>query len=441
MPLSTFAAVTLDHEARALLTRLAIVKPFAQIIPAVAAAHISPAATTSIEEYLVSGRKELRRLVTGYLQWIRRAGRRVEPSEAQRRLAIIRLKFNAVLTQFDIFADALVQRCEHEYGVWLAGLDLVADDALNLPGGYFTHPPIVVYLDRGHGAAIRRARTRLPGGGENPVAIIRIPRERMVGSGIASSLMHEVGHQGAALLGLIGSMQSTLLDEQKKSSARHRLAWYLWHRWISEILADFWAVAKVGVAATQGLIGVVSLPRAFVFRVNIDDPHPVPWIRVKLSIAMGKVLYPHPQWEKLSQIWEAFYPKASLEPKKLHIIRILEETMPRFTRLLVNHQPESLAGKSLREVFSLEERMPDRLSDLYERWRVSPFEMQNTSPVLVFAVLGQAKQDGKLQPAEESRIIAKELNQWALGRAMRPLSSQKERRPRRPPVRIMTAAT
>ena len=37
----------------------------------------------------------------------------------------------------------------------------------------------------------------------NPVAIIRVPRERMVGHGIASSLVHEVGHQGAALLGLV----------------------------------------------------------------------------------------------------------------------------------------------------------------------------------------------------------------------------------------------
>jgi len=33
------------------------------------------------------------------------------------------------------------------------------------------------------------------GGGENPVAIVRVPRERMVGNGIASSLVHEVGHQ------------------------------------------------------------------------------------------------------------------------------------------------------------------------------------------------------------------------------------------------------
>jgi len=36
------------------------------------------------------------------------------------------------------------------------------------------------------GAAIRRARTRLPGGQPSPVGILRIPRERMIGHGVAS---------------------------------------------------------------------------------------------------------------------------------------------------------------------------------------------------------------------------------------------------------------
>ena len=99
-----------------------------------------------------------------------------------------------MLTQFDIFADVLSQRSEHDTGVWLSGLDVVAADALALPD-YYEAPPVICYLDRGHGAAIRRARTRLPGGSENPVAVVRVPRERMVGSGIASSLVHEVGHQ------------------------------------------------------------------------------------------------------------------------------------------------------------------------------------------------------------------------------------------------------
>jgi hypothetical protein len=114
--------------------------------------------------------------------------------------------------------------------------------------------------------------------------------------------------------------------------------------------------------------------------------------------------------------------------------------MPRFISLLMNHRPEPLAGKTLGLAFSPAERRPERLSALYARWHLSSSEMLNASPVMVFAVLGQAKQDGKLLPAEESRIVAKLLNQWAFGRAMRPLSSENQRRPRRPPLRTMTAA-
>ena len=64
-------------------------------------------------------------------------------------------------------------------GTATAGSASVAADALALPE-YYEAPPVICYLDRGIGGAIRRARTRMPGGGENPVAVIRIPRERMI---------------------------------------------------------------------------------------------------------------------------------------------------------------------------------------------------------------------------------------------------------------------
>lgn len=300
------------HETRALLTRLARVKPFVLQETMVPAAAISPAAQIGIEQFLAKGRSDLRQMALAYLQWLESdEGRRSPPAQAQSRYVLLRLRFNAVLDQFDTFADVLTQRSEHEMGVWLSGLDVAAADALALPGCYDA-PPVICYLDRGHGAAIRRARTRLPGGGQNPVAIIRVPRDRMVGTGIASSLVHEVGHQGAALLDLIHSIRPTLIGLQR-GDAKQRIVWRLWERWISEILADFWAVAKVGVSGTLGLMGVVSLPRPFVFRVNLDDPHPIPWIRGKLSCAMGNALYPHPQWGRLAALWESFYPTRELD--------------------------------------------------------------------------------------------------------------------------------
>jgi len=419
MPTSSAAVATLDYEARALLNRLARVRPFALTTPMVTAANVPPAAARAIELHLVAGRRRLRELGRHYVTWLRSpAGRRAGDVEAQRRLAFLRLRFNAILHQFDIFADVLTQRAEAENGVWLAGLDSLAADALRLPGSPFEPPPAVTYLDRGQGAAIRRARTRLPGGDKNPVAVIRIPRERMVGSGIASSLVHEAGHQGAALLGLVDSVRKELRAERLRHGGRQAQAWELWQRWISEILADFWSLAQVGVGATQGLMGVVSLPRAFVFRLQVDDPHPFPWIRVKLSTAFGALLYPDPQWSLLDRLWERFYPRQGLDGERLALIAAIEATLPDFVRRLAGHRPAALRGRRLADAFDTAARRPERLRALWQSWRRRPGDMRRAAPTLAFAVLGQAKQDRRLAVEEEGRWVSDLLRHWALVSAL-----------------------
>jgi hypothetical protein len=296
-------------------------------------------------------------------------------------------------------------------------LDALAADALALPGGYFDPPPVVCYLDRGHGAAIRRARTRLPGGGINPVAVIQVPRERMISNGIASSLVHEVGHQGAALLDLVNSLRRSLNRMQSSRNGTMNV-WFLFNRWISEILSDFWSVARVGICSSLGLMGVVSLPRAFVFRTNLDDPHPIPWIRVKLSCAMGDALYPHPQWAKLAAIWESYYPLTGLSSDKRQIFTDLEAAIPEFVSLLVNHRPESLRGETLGGALASADRSPSHLRDIYRAWQADPSLKSKTQPSLVFAAIGQARADGALTPEKESRLLSDVLTYWAMRNAL-----------------------
>jgi len=411
MKAPAFAHWMLDQEARSLLTRLARLKPFVLSEPMLLAASLLPPAQIAIERLLAQGRRELKDQVEAFRGWLRGAGREAAPEQAQRRFTFLRLRFNAVLTQLDLFSDVVTQRSESDNGVWMSGLDVVSADALALPG-YIQPPPVICYLDRGVGAAIRRARTRLPGGGENPVAIIRVPRERMVGSGIASSLIHEVGHQASALLGLVPSMQAVLKAEQGQRGERQ--VWALFERWISEILADFWSVARVGVTSTLGLIGVVSLPRPFVFRLNLDDPHPMPWIRVKLSCAIGNALYPHPQWHRIARLWDSFYPTAGLETERRDLIGRIEAAIPDFIDLLVDHRPDSLRGKSLREAMGVEARQPQRLTALFAGWTQAPDQMYRAPPALTFAAIGQARADGRLSPEDEAQLLAKLLNYWAM---------------------------
>jgi len=407
-----YAAWMLAQEARSLLARLARLQPFALIEPMVPAAALQPAAQLAIERQLASGRRELRRMVRGFLAWLHSPmGRRATAAQGQRRFTFLRLKFNAALVQFDLFNDVITQRSEHRNGVWLAGLDVVSADALALPRAIRFAPPVICYLDRGPGAAIRRARTRLPGGGDNPVAVIRVPRERMIGSSIASSLFHEVGHQGAALLDLVNSLRPVLRTMQGTGPSP---VWQLWERWISEIVADFWSLCRVGVVATLGLMGVVSLPRAFVFRLNVDDPHPVPWIRVKLGCALGDLLYPHPQWRRIAALWESFYPLHGLTPPHTTLLRSLEASLPALARLLAEHRPAALGGRSVPESMKVARRQPAHLEMLFRLWSRTPQRMYEAPPTLVFAVIGQARAGGHLSPEDESALLGRLLAHWAL---------------------------
>jgi hypothetical protein len=414
MAIPAYVSWLLEQEARALLTRLGRVKSFALQEAMLPAASLLPESQTAIEQVLARGRNELQEQVNHYLRWLRSpAAWTADAEQAHRRFVFLRLRFNAVLNQFDLFSDVITQRSENETGVWLSGLDVVSADALALPGGYYQAPPVICYLDRGIGAAIRRARTRLPGGGENPVAIIRVPRERMIGYGIASSLIHEVGHQAAALLDLVNSLRPVLSGLQW-GAGRTQIAWRLWECWISEIVADLWSVARIGVASTLGLMGVVGLPRPFVFRIDTDDPHPAPWIRFKLSCVIGQALYPHPQWQRLAALWDAYYPLAGLDPPRRDLLILLQQHLPGFVSLLINHRPPSLRGRSLVEVLNVAERQPARLQKLFSTWRRNPGPMYRAPPSLVFAVLGQARADGRLSPEDESELLGKLLTHWAL---------------------------
>lgn len=404
------ARLYLAHETRALLTRLDRIRPFALSGSMVPAANLSPGAQQAIDRHLARGRTALRDEAMALIDSLRDDA---PAADAQRRFTVLRLRFNTALTQFDLFADALAQRGDRDHGIWMAGLDTLAQDALALAPAYAA-PPVVCYLDRGVGAAIRRARTRLPGGGANPVAIVRIPRERMVGSGIASSLVHEVGHQAAALLGLVESLRAEFAPRVQACGSDD--PWRYWDRWTSEILADFWSVLKLGLAGTLGLMGVLGLPRPFVFRVGTVDPHPTPWIRVLISAAIGEALYPAADWQRLTALWRALYPLDAARDEDRRLLDVLTQAMPEFVALLLAHRPPALGGRSLGDLAQPRSLACSALREQLARWRANPSRMYAARPCEACAVIGQARADAALTPEEEARWLSSLLTHWALHR-------------------------
>jgi hypothetical protein len=88
--------------------------------------------------------------------------------------------------------------------------------------------------------------------------------------------------------------------------------------------------------------------------------------------------------------------------------------MPAFVALLANHRPAKLGGRTLPEAMEVSARMPVELARLYSTWSQAPAGMYRARPTLVFAVLGQARADGRLSPEDETALIGKLLTFWAL---------------------------
>lgn len=413
--ISQYPLAYLQSEARSLLTRLNQVRPFAMTMPMVKGASVSREAFEEITVLLENGKSKLRKKLYEFIDKTGSGNHASNyPREWQSEFSILKLRFNSILDQLDIFADVLSQRSEHYVGVWLSGLDVLAEDGLQVLKTIAVTPSLMVYLDRGHGAAIRRARTRLPGGDENPVAVIQIPRERMIGSGIASSLIHEVGHQAAAILDLVPTLKKKLVARQ--TAEPKNVAWKYFDRWISEIICDIWATGFLGITATLGLMGVVTLPRYFQFRLDVNDPHPAPYARVWISCAVGKKLFPHPQWDQLWNMWKEFYPLPGLREEIIKDLASIEKTSAAFIDLVLQHTTEEMKGRKLIDLFPVVQRQPLQLKNLYQLWKAKKISLAQMAPTLVFAVMGQAKADLVIDAETESAVLTRQLKRWAFYR-------------------------
>ncbi len=414
------AARLLDHEARSILVRAQAIRPFSEEMPSVAAAALPGASLVEIERGLLTRRRRICSSLDRYLVWLRSGeGRRSAADEAQRRLARTRLVFTALLHELDLFSDALTQRSEHRTGRLLAGLDFAAEDLLRPARIALGKVVVVSYLDRGAGAAIRRAFTRLPGGGTSPVALLRVPRERMGSTGLAGSVAHEVGHQAAALLGLVPALRDRLERVPQTLSSADRAAWSCYVAWASEMLADFWAVGRIGVTHGLGLFSLFNLPAAHVFAGGAHRVHPTPWIRVLLSLAFGQALYPDPQWARLARAWQASYPVDRAKPEQRALLQRLQRLLPSLVSNVVELRPRSLEGQPLGALLRDPRLVPSRLGRRHEHGRLDPRVLERVSPTLVFAVLGHARATGQLSATSEREVLQRLILGWSTARFRR----------------------
>ena len=417
MAISPYALWMLSQEAQALLTRLARVRSFALVEPMLPAATLLPDRAGRDRALPRCRRRRAPQGRAWLSRWLRGPGGEAgNSSGGAAPVHLSQAQVQCVITQFDLFNDVISQRSENETGVWLSGLDVVSADALTLPGGYYDVPPVICYLDRGVGAAIRRARTRLPGGGANPVAIIRVPRERMIGSGIASSLIHEVGHQGggaarsrelaaAGAAGVCSGGGATSARRGGCGSAGSPRSSRTSGRWRASASSSTMGLDGRGQPAAP----VRVPPQRGRSASRAMDPR-------QAELRDGQGALPASAMGAARRLWESFYPIArARRPSGSSCSRSCRQHAG-LRRAARQPSPEgaarALARRGARRggapAGAIGRAVP-RLEPVAGRRCIAP------RPTLVFAVLGQAAADGQLTPEDESALLAKAAD--ALGAA------------------------
>ncbi len=272
-----------------------------------------------------------------------------------------RAQFARVETTVHFYGDAISSRTNPEVGARLRAMDYIAGvsmrptlEPLNKP-----IPPVLVYLNKGLGASILRAGLRLwDGFTTSPVAAVSVTyhnQER------PTAIIHETGHQVAAILGWNEELARLLLSNLHDVDPRCA---NLWAQWASEIAADAYGFANVGFAAVAALSDVVGGSPAQTFLFNPDGVHPISYIRVLLGFAMARRFHGRGIWDELEYAWRARYPLRSAPQGLQPLLAQLEHQVPRIVDLTLLTPMRCFGSKSLAERIDPDRVSPNQLLSL-----------------------------------------------------------------------------
>ncbi len=200
---------------------------------------------------------------------------------------------------WDFFRDKLLLRSSPRYrdGLWMADTIawsayrpvieravqleiLVADELREPPLTYLTAEPSPATW-------VRRSR---PNDGRDyelgqaklPIPVIAIPWEHLENPWELLSILHEVGHDIEADLGLRPALRQSinkaLTDASVPEDRKKR-----WLAWQGELFADLVALELGGPAYARTLMHLLLLPKKEVQTFDDTDPHPLPYLRILVN--------------------------------------------------------------------------------------------------------------------------------------------------------------
>ncbi|MFL5788214.1 MAG: hypothetical protein ACJ748_09175 [Flavisolibacter sp.] len=217
-------------------------------------------------------------------------------------------------------------------------------------------PSVLTYIDKGVGASILKAGLRLWDGKISSVAAIKITQHNLFRP---TAIIHETGHQVAHVLDWNTELSNTL---QNGLNANSKLVGSAFAGWSSEIAADAFAFVHTGYAAVAALHDVVSGTPQAVFAYQVNDPHPICYIRVLMNVEMCRQFYGSGPWDDLEEAFLNDYDINLVNFPSVELIKLCKEVLPDVVKLVLKTSYRAFGNRPL--------------SLLINPMRVSPSELE-----------------------------------------------------------------
>ncbi|MBM3784645.1 MAG: hypothetical protein FJW30_09820 [Acidobacteria bacterium] len=284
------------------------------------------------------------------------ASRRGDAATVEAGIQEFRMAYSQVESVIDFYVDALNTRSAPLMGSLLRACDWLAAQALHralLPLA-LPRPPVLVYADKGLGAAILKADLRLWDGTWNPAAAIRVAMHNIVRP---TALVHEAGHQVAHATGWTRELAQVIREGMPAESGE------TWAAWASEIAADVYAFCLCGYASVLALQDVLDGGPDLVLTERPGDPHPTPFLRVVINMELCRHVFGAGPWVEQKNRWIAKYSRHPEAANSRAIAASLPE-MPRLAELLMETPLRAFRNRSARQLLNPEQVSPESLRAL-----------------------------------------------------------------------------
>ncbi len=237
----------------------------------------------------------------------------IDADDLLRKAALVEREIDRARRTYGLFFDVFIQRGTM-FGPALAACDTIAADCFQVvrraaPGliqGPLLKP--VTYLEHSFSPATFRRGVMLRRllGEQNPFPLVRVPYERIESPWGMGVVLHEIGHNMQADLGI---WQETQQAVQRRVWQVSRNAWLtrIWTRWHKEIFADVIAILLGGPASARSMKDFLAYPASRVLTFRPLGVHPVPYLRMFIQAEMLRRMGFESAARRIQRIWSALY--------------------------------------------------------------------------------------------------------------------------------------